>query len=190
MNPTNRLARVLILVLACLVWTQMATAQELVPGQRLRITGPKPEPNKMVGKLVWADQDSLVLESDGSVWALPRSDIALIERHAGRHGHTIAGALIGGLAAGVIVGQDMLRKPGQCRGSGNYGELCAYFLAGSVVGGAGLGALVGVAIRHDDWIPVSDVPAEQDTSSLIRERGYGAQSTRSQVALAVKLTFW
>lgn len=75
-----------------------------------------------------------------------------------RHHHAVTGAVVGGLAAGVIVGQDMLRKPSQCRGSGNYGQTCALILGGSVVAGALVGATVGYFVRHDDRVAVSVTP--------------------------------
>lgn len=145
----------LIPVLLCVLWTPGAAAQVLTPGERIRVTVPEVQLERLVGELLRLDQDCLVVESKGRRWTLPRHGVTELETLGGRHGHALRGALIGGLLAGGFVGQDMLRKPGQCEGSGPYGERCVAFLAGSFLAGAGLGALVGTAIRHDEWRPVS-----------------------------------
>lgn len=90
-----------------------------------------------------------------------------------RHHHAVTGAVVGGLAAGVIVGQDMLRKPSQCRGSGNYGEMCAWILAGSVAAGALVGATIGYFIRHDDVVSVRLTPPLPIAPSASRTPGVG-----------------
>ena len=145
----------LIPVALCFVWTPVATAQVPRPGQRLRITAPTFQTGHVVGGLVRLDRDSLVLERDGQPWAVPRELVTRAETFNGTHGRALRGALIGGLAVAAFLGQDMLRNPSACEGSGNYGQLCAILLVGSALAGAGVGALIGTAIRRDDWIEVS-----------------------------------
>lgn len=144
--------RVFLLVCVCV---DLASAQVLEPGQRLRVATDSLPGDPVVGELLRVGEDSLVLLHGGSPLTLSRSSISEIEVATGTHRHTLRGALVGSLAVGVALGQDMLRKPGQCSGSGNYGQLCALFLTGAMAGGAALGAVIGAAIRHDDWSRVS-----------------------------------
>lgn len=144
-----------LMPLAFCIFTPSVAAQTLEPGQRVRISTRDLGSAPLVGEVVRVEQDSLVLQSDGAPWSLARSSIVGVEVASGAHRHTLRGALVGSLAVGAALGQDMLRKPGQCSGSGNYGQLCALFLAGAMVGGAVVGGIIGAAIRHDDWISVS-----------------------------------
>ncbi len=155
MVGVRRFSRRLIPVLLYVLWTPAAAAQVLTPGERIRVTVPEVRLERLVGKLLRLDQDSLVVESKGRRWTLPRHGVTELETSGDRHRHTWRGALIGGLLVGGFVGQDMLRKPGQCQGSGPYGALCVAVLTGSFLAGAGVGASVGTVIRHDEWIPVS-----------------------------------
>lgn len=67
----------------------------------------------------------------------------------GERNHDVRnGMLIGGVAALLLVGQDMLRNPQQCRGSGNYGQVCAAILTGSTLGGVAVGAAIGFLVRR------------------------------------------
>lgn len=125
------------------------------PGQRVRVTAPELSGGSVVAEFRRFDGDALVIERDEVLRTLPRASITSMEVSTGRHRHVLAGALVGGGAVGVVLGQDMLRKPGQCSGSGNYGQLCALFLTAAIAGGAAAGAIVGAFVRHDDWISVS-----------------------------------
>ena len=130
-------------------------AQTPDPGVPVRLTSTAPAGDRLVADLVRIDQDSVVVERGGAYWAFPRWAVTDIEVLGGEHRHTLRGALVGSLSVGVALGQDMLRKPSQCEGSGNYGQLCALFLVGAMAGGAVVGALVGAVVRHDEWVSVS-----------------------------------
>ena len=143
----------LIPLLFCFLWTSTATAQVLTPGQRIRVTAPEYQSERLVGELLRLDQDSLVLESDGERQALSRPVVTLVETFGGRHGHTGYGALIGGLLLGGAAGLAWQQNPQDCRDSD--AAICTVILGAAVLVGAGLGALIGMAIRHDDWIPLS-----------------------------------
>lgn len=73
----------------------------------------------------------------------------------GTHNHAVGGAVLGGLLGGIIVGQDMIRKPSQCQGSGNYGQMCAAIVIAGVASGSILGALIGRRIRHENDLNLS-----------------------------------
>ena len=185
-------------LLLCFLWTPAAMAQVLTPGQRIRVTTPEYQRERFVGELLRLDQDSLVLESDGERRALSRPVVTLVETFGGRHGHTKRGALFGGLLVGVAGALEWNRNPSQCEGSGNYRQVCAIVLVGAVLAGAGLGALVGTAIRHDDWIPLPAGSVGVNTSSLggwrlqyapsvVLDRG---QAIRPQFSVALAWTLW
>jgi len=148
-------SRCFLLSLLCNVLVSPAAGQEVEPGQRVRVTAADLTNGRLVAEVVRVDGDSLVLRRDGAIRALPRSSIEAIEMASGSHRHTLRGALVGGVTTGIVLGQDMLRTPGQCSGSGNYGQLCALFLAGAMAGGAVAGAIIGTAVRHDDWVSLS-----------------------------------
>ena len=179
-GPCRRLARLTLVLL----WAPTVTAQELSEGQRIRVSAPGFQLEGVTGKVLRLDRDSLVMQSAGERLALPRPVVTRIETVVGRHGHSISGALIGGAAAAGFVGQDMIRKPSQCRGSGNYGELCAMIVVGSLVGGALVGGLIGTAIRHDEWITLTDLGY---TPSV---RLDALRVLRPQLSLAIALRFW
>lgn len=144
--------RLIPLVLSVL-WTPAASAQVLTPGERIRVTVPEAQLERLVGELLTLDQDSLVVESKGKRWTLPRAGVTEVERFGGTHGHTGRGALIGGVLVGGFAGLAVLSNLGQCEG--DYGALCTAFVTDSFLAGAAVGALVGTLIRHDEWIPVS-----------------------------------
>jgi len=108
------------------------------------------------------DGDSLVVLLGTQRRVIPVESVESVERVSGRHGHTVRGALIGGLAVGGVVGAGMLSNPQQCRGSGNYGQLCAVLLGATTLGGAAVGALIGTLIRHDDWVTAYVAPSGFD----------------------------
>ncbi len=188
----------LIPLLLCFLWTSTATAQLLTPGQRIRVTAPEYQSERLVGELLRLDRDSLVLESDGERRALSRPVVTLVETFGGRHGHTGYGALIGGLLVGVAGGLEWRRNPSQCQGSGNYEQVCAIVLGAAVLAGVALGALIGTAIRHDDWIPLPAGSVGVNTSSLGGWRlQYGpsvvlnrGQAIRPQFSVALARTLW
>lgn len=158
-----------------LLWTQVAAGQELAPGERVRVTTTGPEPVVAVGQLVRLDGDSLGVETAGGRLTMSARDV-IVERSEGYHRHTLAGAGIGALLVGGVLAFDYRRSPGQCEGSGNYGQLCAIVLALGVVAGAGLGALVGTAIRHEDWLSISLDPGPWSSP-------HGAESWAARAAV-------
>ena len=144
-----RFARRLMPLVLGFVWAPAGTAQDLRPGHRLRVTVPRIEGSPVIGELVRLDQDSLVLERDGQLWAVPRTLVIRTESFNGTRGHARGGAWIGGLAAAAWVAA----SGSEC--SGSYSALCAPGFVVVTLAGAGVGAMIGTAFRRDEWIVVS-----------------------------------
>lgn len=143
-----------LVALALLLAAGPASAQQLQPGQRIRVTAPELKLERAVGELRWVDRDSLVLDTPAAHLALPTGLVQQVEVSRGRKGHTLLGTAIGagvGLAAGFL-----LFAPGssECTGSGDYEEYCMWYRAGAMVGGAVVGALTGTLIRSERWEPI------------------------------------
>ena len=68
----------------------------------------------------------------------PRN-IVTLETLSGRHRHTLAGALIGAAAIGVLGAVSWNNPPQQCLGSVDTDSCKLVFLAIGVLGGAGVG---------------------------------------------------
>jgi hypothetical protein len=87
---------------------------------------------------------------------VPRDLLSQLERSEGYRRYPARGFLIG---AGVgLVGGLLAINSGDgsaCRGSANYGELCAISVAATTVGGGFLGLLVGALVRTERWTPLS-----------------------------------
>ena len=135
--------------------TAAVAAQALEPGQRVRLAAPSMGLERFEGRLVRLDGDSLGVMAGDGLRTVPRSAVSGLERYDGVGRRTGRGALVGAAVVAAFVAQDILRKPEQCRGSGNYGQRCTAVLTLSTAAGAGLGALIGAAIRHERWVPVS-----------------------------------
>ena len=130
-----------------------ATAQDLAPGQRIRVTAPQVPLDRQPGQLLWMRADSLSFTADTREWAVPRSLVTRLEVSEGKRGHLLAG-VIGGAVVGAIAGLIAIEggSSSSCSGSGDvYGDLCRGVVAGSVVLGAGLGAVVGALVRTERW---------------------------------------
>jgi hypothetical protein len=140
-------------------------AQPLQPGDRIRVTAAPILPESQRGHFISLDGDSLVLEGAGldlgragaapMRWAVPRDLVSQLERSEGYRGYAGRGFVIGagvGLVGGLIAISS--GNGSACRGSGDYGALCAFFVGISTVGGGALGLLVGALVRTERWTPV------------------------------------
>jgi hypothetical protein len=138
-----------------------AQAQEPDPapllGQRVRVSTPNGP--SVTGKLVEQDGTKLVVsDQKGSLTAIPVADVSRIELSAGRKSKALLGAVIG---AAVGLGVGLWAATTWCSESGCDNEVGGVLVLG--VGGAGLGALVGAAVRTERW---RQVPAGQPESRL------------------------
>jgi hypothetical protein len=138
--------------------------QALQPGDRIRVTAPLLLSRPQRGQLISFDRDTLVLEGTDlgqrgaapTRWIVPRDLLSQLEMSEGYRRYPARGFLIGagvGLVGGLIAINS--GNGSACRGSGDYGELCAYFVGASTVGGGLLGLLLGAAVRTERWTPVS-----------------------------------
>lgn len=144
----------IVLVAALLLLPAPTPAQELAPGQRIRVTAPQLQLGRQVGELLWLDRDSLLLGAKGLRWAVPPELVTQIDASRGQRRHVVVGLALGA-AVGLGVGAILLSpNSNRCTGSGNYGEFCLQMRAGILVGGAGLGALVGALIHTERWAPL------------------------------------
>lgn len=129
-------------------------AQDLAPGDRVRVTSRGSVTTPLVGTFLRATSDSLWLTPQGQAQPTGVAFAAGIrlERSLGRRSHTITGALVG---AGVGAGITLLFLSGFCGGDtvcdGDEQVRAAAVLGLPCVGlGAGLGAL----IRTERWAPL------------------------------------
>jgi len=123
-------------------------------GARVRISAVGPDGGAQIGLLLRRDASAIELAADdGSTSVLAVSQIVKLEVSAGKRRHTLAGALCGaalGLAVALI---------GSCTG-----EDCGLYRATGVAlltpAGAGVGALVGSAIKTERWqtVPIAAQP--------------------------------
>ncbi len=157
------------ILVAILAFVPLAsTAQEtptaqvpLQPGERVRVTGHLCQtffsncggarPEHSVGTFVTWNADTLVMESNGDIIALPLDSVTTLEVSVGRKSHAGVGAGIGGLTGAVIGATVSLAT---CDGFFPP-HVCA--LVGGFVFGAG-GALVGVIVgaskKTERWVSV------------------------------------
>ncbi len=172
-----RHATILVAVLA-FVPLHSATAQAPIrPGARVRVTGPPicpptyilcvrgPRLQSVGTFLVWKS-DTLVVQSNGDILALPLDSVTTLEVSAGRRSQTGLGAGIGsltGVAIGVVVGaasctDEVFVKPTACAAAG-----------GVIFGAAGalLGALIGATMKTERWV---SVPLDQLRVSFVPQR--------------------
>ena len=171
-------------VLAVLALAAPATAQELRPGTRVRVTAPIVRGNsRFTGTVTQADAGKIVLRLDPAIRqdardsiSIPRSLVRRVEvslgssaghqrRDAARTG-AVAG-LVAGVAVGMVVG----------RGSGSEGVkdplMTSLWLGPAMAAlGAGTGALVGRE-EHEVWrtvprSPVTVTPSGRSVTVAIR----------------------
>ncbi len=149
---------VTILTGALLICPVSLLAQELEPGQRIRVTAPEVLTEREVGQLLWLDADSLVLEDAGAPaprrWVIPPEALARIEVSQGRRGNGRRGLMIGA-GVGFFAGFLGLGDRGAC--ADDYSSFCAAIVTGSTLSGGLLGLVIGAALRTEHWaaIPLS-----------------------------------
>ncbi len=165
--------RPITLILAFTVPLASLRAQEAAPdpGTEVRITlSPHLEPHRMQGQLMSMDADSLRLldASSGSVVALSRSQVSLLQVREGQRNNLVRAAAIGtaaGLGAGLAysllksAASEFCPAPQgwQCTSSVEPSSTSDVLLSTAIGGAVGMeiGALVGALTHQDAWKPVS-----------------------------------
>ena len=127
------------------------------PGDRVRVTAPSLDLDKDVGTVAALVADTFVVELEDQADALdvPLSEVTRLEVHQGHKSRAGTGALIGagaGAATGVTVALvDCAGDECHLDGSDVTGAVVLVLGAGGALAGAGLGALIGAAIKTDRW---------------------------------------
>ena len=179
-------------MLLALVSTAEAQGALLVPGARVRVTGPclaelpsgPAQCTVVTGRLIsWTAEGIMVQEGAGAASAVARGDTKLIEVSGGVQSHRTLGALVGG-GAGLAVGLAVSCHPEPKTESQSLDYVgCTFFrllLAPALVGvGMGVGAIVGQFIRSEKW------------SSLVRrDLAFGiVPAGHAAVGLTINLRF-
>jgi hypothetical protein len=144
--------RVLLVGLLILSLPGVAPAQEsemMAIGSRVRVTLPDAGAQPLVGQVVALERDAVVVVSEGgrSQTRVPVTPATAFEVSKGRRSQAARGALLGG-AVGAM--------PGLLMTFGDYntdkGNPAAISLAGAAAG-AGLGSLIGLALKSEEWLP-------------------------------------
>jgi hypothetical protein len=151
--------------IACLVAALLLTAsvslfaQEeppVAPGDRVRVTAPTIEPDRLVGTVMEIGADTCVLEVEGraDTLALPLASVTKLEVNWGSESNAARGAGLGLLAGGfvgVAFGAAFCSGD-RCETSGASVGQAALFFGGF---GAGVGLVIGAGIgqvsRRDLW---------------------------------------
>ena len=137
-------------------------ARPIVPGDRVRVRLRGVPPIALVGSVEWFGRDTLFVQtaagfapgggSRAITWPLAVGDIRSLELSDGIHTHLVRGIILGaaaGAAAGIDVGwasgSDIRMRASQKAFA--YGVSLAAF-------GAGVGGVVGNAVRYERWIAV------------------------------------
>jgi hypothetical protein len=128
--------------------------QSLTPGMRVRILAPEASPSKIIGIIEQVTDDSVTLDVPGrnGPVSILREKIARLDVSGGPRSRGVDAAIGAGIGAGIGAAGCAL-SGGSGRGhivsAGAVAGACALF-------GAGLGALIGVAIPPGEhWKPMS-----------------------------------
>jgi hypothetical protein len=148
------------LTLICLAAAD-AGAQQLRPGDRIRVRTMSGGPAEMVGTYQGSEPDHLVLFTSQSTRVeVPWDNLSRLELSRGMQTNAGKGALIGlgvGGAAGLALGLAFVADDSGFYEDVNAGHVVFATLVFGAAG-AGLGALIGLASKSERW---QTVPAEQ-----------------------------
>jgi hypothetical protein len=147
-----------LLALALVLLAAPAAAQDSTPvvvGARIRLMAPDLTRAWIVGRMVYADSATVIIDPVTRRWgqplALDQSSLTRLQLSRGRIGSMIQrGTLVGGLA-GVAVGAYTFWRAERVEGGAPGAWLVIPIFAG---GGAAAGAGIGMVIPREGWTPV------------------------------------
>ena len=169
----KRLSIIPLAVLAVAPLTRI-TAQEPPPvtvGDRVRVTAALGV-RELVGTYIAVRGDTLELESEATLLAIPMASVTRLEVVAGRKSGLVKGGIVG-LMVGVGIG---VAKVSGC-GSGDDCFDAGLWLSAPPLAGMLLGGVVGALIKTDRW---EEVPLDRLRVSFGPQRdgrlGFGASA--------------
>ena len=168
----NRTALHGAFIVLCALTTPLsapAPASGISGGQRVRVgTAASREP--VIGTLIARRSDSLVIGRERDTIAVRRSDLWLVDLSLGTH-HEVKKAMRNGMVVGAALGaivSAVTWKPcvetvyGSCfLSSSNAGDAAVVGGIIGIVPGLLVGAIAGVAIKSEKWVPVSRASVSQ-----------------------------
>jgi len=139
--------------LALIASAAIAEGSPLAPGARVRVTLLEREAPRVVGPMLALPADSLVVaaEPDSLARSIARLDVRKLEVSRGmksnaRRGATIGALLLGVVFCGSVWSAASVDGPNEDAALAGIGGFAVGALAG-----AGLGALIGSASKHEQW---------------------------------------
>ena len=191
MRPfTLRIGRALIAVIVSILAvaaTAGAQAPTVAPGTRVRVqrgyslwNDPVARYSIVIGSLVRADWDSVVVSREGQLVAIPRADVSALAVKVGERprGPRVLGGAAIGLGVGALTGMALVAASGDECDSGSYcmSQDEAMGAAALLVGvlGMSVGAIVGVATSGERWRYVA-LPAPARVGLMPTSRGVAIQ---------------
>lgn len=136
-------------------------------GDRVRL---RTSTGRVTGQVFGLDETGLLIRRGGDPEPvrIPLEAVERLEVARGKKGHAIQGTVVGFVPGALALGYVMAAfackdEPADCRGTEGW-------VSGAVLGGsvtAGIGALIGLAIRTERWTPVAtDVQGRRPTVGL------------------------
>lgn len=168
-------------------------ALELPVGARVRLRTHAAPGEWIRGHLARADSAGVALVPEGAPpfganqLRIPRDEVTRLELATGTKRQWLRGLVIGA-ALGVAMGFSMDVDPDRCQFDDNY--FCSRGGAVALMGAtsAGIGALVGSAIRKDVWTPVG-LEALGPPPLRVSESGLGLRAVPGGVSLGWSVRF-
>ena len=155
-------ALVMLSALTAQLSAQATTAPGISIGQRVRIVGASTR-EPVIGTLLARRSDSLVIGRERDTIAVRRSDLWLVDRSVGTHHEVkkmastgmVIGAAVGAIASAVTWRPCVETVYASCLlSSSNVGDAAVVGGIIGVVPGLLVGAIAGLAINSEKWVPV------------------------------------
>ena len=151
-----------------------AVAQQQPPpldsGARVRVTAPDLGISKQQATFEALRGDTIRLQTDGAVTAVPLTSVVKLEVWQGRKSRWLTGGIVGfamgGVALGITAGVACSKTSSDCYSSPDHEPVLVGAAVGGIIGGL-LGAGIGAFIKTDKW---EEVPLDRFRVSLVPRR--------------------